>query len=226
MARPSTILLTAAAEVEAVCDRLAGAVADGEPATPDVATTGAALARSAGADAVAAAVRAGAALPRPEEPAAGTVAAERESWVADAATGLPPRWADAVDAAVAPAAELRTALGAAVAEVAPPAGGRRATRLRVTAAVLAAAAVAYLVLALLQGIGPAGAVVPGLAGLVAAGALLGLAASAAREEAAAAAAAYVAQVTARTAGLVEELLARPAAEVLVRHRRLREALGR
>ncbi|KAE8762083.1 GTPase, partial [Georgenia thermotolerans] len=42
VARPSTTLLTAAAEVEAVCDRLAGAVADGEPAPPDAAATGAA----------------------------------------------------------------------------------------------------------------------------------------------------------------------------------------
>ncbi|GAA1622307.1 hypothetical protein GCM10009790_01520 [Georgenia ruanii] len=226
VARPSTTLLTAAAEVEAVGGPFAGTAAAAEAAPPDLAATGAALALLAGTDALAAAARAGAALPRPEEPAAETVAAERENWLAGATAGLPPRWADAVDTAVAPAEGLRAALAAAVAEVTPPARGHRATRLRLAAAALGAAAAAYLVLALLQGVGPAGAVVPGLAGLAAAGVLLGLATSAAREEAAAAAAAYTAQVAARTAGLVEELLARPAAEVLARHRRLREALGR
>ncbi|WP_256463897.1 GTPase [Georgenia sp. TF02-10] len=227
VARPSAAARTAAAELAAVAARLEPALGRVDPAALDDDArdrASADLARAAGADAVAAAVAAGTrTLARPQAPAAASVAAVRDAWVAGVVAHLPDRWADAVDRAVAPTTALVPATAAAVADVPLPARPSRPRRLALAAAGLALVAVVAVVVAVVADVGwPL--LVPAVLAVAGAGALLALARTARRSAATAAAAGYRAAVADRVRGVVEEHLVAPTQDVLARHDRLRRTL--
>lgn len=234
VSQPSVGARTAAAEMDAVAQRLAPAVGAGEtPISADaVAATAAELLRTAGADAVADSVRTGlsgadgATVGRPEPPALPAVAAARDAWLARYQHGLPTRWADAVADAVTAPADLATAVERAVAGVPVPARGTRGRAFLLGGVVLAVVSLGYLVLALVAGVSWWPDATLSGAGLVAAAVLLARVGPVRRAEATELADRYREQVDERVVALVGEHLVAPTAQVLDRHQRLREALGR
>ncbi|WP_127130586.1 GTPase [Georgenia sp. SYP-B2076] len=232
VARPSVAASTAAAEVDAVCARLAPAVgaagADATPGEVAVADAAAALARAGGAVALADSLRPsgrGDGPARPEPAAEAAVAALRDGWVARAREGLPARWAAAVDEAVAPAATLRAAVTEAVGAVAVPAArSRRADRQILLAALFAVAGAGWAAVALVQASGWLVVLAPAAVAVAAGAVLLARARAVRRADVAALSADYVEQVTVRCRRVVEEQLVSPVALVLGRHRQLRGAL--
>ncbi len=230
---------TARDEIAAISARIGKGLGYGEADLPAAATTAAKIADVAGVPAVVAALQAAVASPTPvatspvQRPARSRVDAIRQSWLADATQGLPPRWRDAVTRAATPSEAFVDQATAALESVAQPASrDQGAARTRAAGLVLlvlgllgvVAAAVLYLAeigpqpAALTGGAAAVVLLVVGVAGVLSAR-------SRRRRTSLERSQRYRDDVVAAVAEVVTDDLVTPTAEVLADHSAVRTMVG-